>query len=288
VSSLKKIVKERKPTLSNPKPDETAPKKARAKAAPKKAAESTTEPNLVQKIAKILTGIEPMFKSEQAGSGNYGYKFISINAMLDIARPKLAEAGIIFYGSVQEYEREHGLGKNGNQTFVYLTVRWFVRDGDEEFSFVTLGEASDTGDKAANKAFTAAQKQAVSKLLMMSGTDEDNDANISPRDEATARQLRDRGADHPAVIAAKERKSAMDRTVVLLKRYESEPAKWSTVIANEFPHLKDTGAADMTQANWEEVESWLDGLLNQPAGEVPKGEVVEEDETAGSFDSLEE
>ena len=139
--------------------------------------------NLVAQIAEIMTGIKPMFKSEQAGQGSYGYKFISVNDMLDIARPKLAADGIIFYGDVENIERVQGQTRNGNeQTTVYLHVRWVVSNGMDEFSFRTIGEAADTGDKASNKAYTAAQKQAISKLLMMSGTDDDPDRDISPQD----------------------------------------------------------------------------------------------------------
>jgi hypothetical protein len=246
-----------------------------SKAPTKKKADSTTNSNLVQKVAEVMSTIEPMFKSETAGSGSYGYKFISVNAMLDIARPKLAEKGIIFYGSVQDMERFTGQGRNGNQTFVYLTVRWFVRDGDEEFSFVTLGEASDTGDKAANKAFTAAQKQAISKLLMMSGTDEDNDSNISPQD--TERAPRDRGANHPAVIAATERKSVMDRSVALLKKLEANAAAWPKLIGAEFPDMEGKSAADLTKANWEAIEVWADKQVNGAS-------VTPTDENAGMFE----
>ena len=139
--------------------------------------------NLVAQIAEIMTGIKPMFKSEQAGQGSYGYKFISVNDMLDIARPKLAASGIVFYGDVETIERVQGQTRNGNeQTTIYLHVRWFVSNGTDEFSFRTIGEAADTGDKASNKAYTAAQKQAISKLLMMSGTDDDPDRDISPQD----------------------------------------------------------------------------------------------------------
>lgn len=142
-----------------------------------------TEKNLAQQLATIMLDIKPMFKSEQAGSGSYGYKFISVNDMIDIARPKFAESGIIFYGDVESIDRNYSTTRNGNeQVTVYLHVRWFVSNGTEEFSFRTIGEAADTGDKAANKAYTAAQKQAVSKLLLMSGTDDDADRYISPED----------------------------------------------------------------------------------------------------------
>ena len=142
---------------------------------------------LTKSLAEIMADIKPMFKSEQAGTGSYGYKFVSVNSMLDIARPKFAEHGIIFYGDVETIDRNYSNTRNGNeQVTVYLHVRWFLSNGTEEISFRTIGEAADTGDKASNKAYTAAQKQAVSKLLMMSGTDDDADRDISPPDEYRA------------------------------------------------------------------------------------------------------
>tara|TARA_R110000824_G_scaffold114010_4_gene264171 strand:- start:557 stop:1318 length:762 start_codon:yes stop_codon:yes gene_type:complete len=243
----------------------TEPKKK----APKKA-EATTNLNLVQKVAEIMAGITPMFKSETAGSGSYGYKFISVNDMLDIARPKLAEKGIIFYGSVQDMERFTGQGRNGNQTFVYLTVRWFVRDGDEEFSFVTLGEASDTGDKAANKAFTAAQKQAISKLLMMSGTDDDNDRNMSPRDEAPEQRVatRDPGANHPQVIKAKEGIAARNRATALLEKMEQNKAAWAGLISAKFPEYVGRSSNDLKKEDWQKIEKWADSIVNAPKADT--------------------
>ena len=142
---------------------------------------------LTKSLAEIMADIKPMFKSEQAGTGSYGYKFVSVNSMLDIARPKFAEHGIIFYGDVETIDRNYSNTRNGNeQVTVYLHVRWFLSNGTEEISFRTIGEAADTGDKASNKAYTAAQKQAISKLLMMSGTDDDSDRDISPQDEYRA------------------------------------------------------------------------------------------------------
>lgn len=147
----------------------------------------TTTTTLAQKIATIMGDIKPMLKTERAGSGSYGYNFISVNAMIDIARPKLAAEGIIFYGDVETIERVTSQTRNGNeQVTVYLHVRWFLSNGTDEISFRTIGEAADTGDKASNKAYTAAQKQAISKLLMMSGTDDDSDREISPPDEYRA------------------------------------------------------------------------------------------------------
>ena len=142
---------------------------------------------LTKSLATIMADIKPMFKSEQAGTGSYGYKFVSVNSMLDIARPKFAEHGIIFYGDVETIDRNYSNTRNGNeQVTVYLHVRWFLSNGTDEISFRTIGEAADTGDKASNKAYTAAQKQAISKLLMMSGTDDDSDRDISPPDEYRA------------------------------------------------------------------------------------------------------
>jgi len=212
---------------------------------------------LVSKVAAIMATIEPMYKAEQAGSGSYGYKFISVNAMIDIARPRLAEAGIVFYGDVENLDRYDKLGKNGNQTFIYLKVRWHITDGENEFSFATIGEAQDTGDKASNKAYTAAQKQAISKLLMMSGTDDDPDRDISPQDAP-----RDRGENHPAVVAAKERKSAMDRAVVLLKKIEPASDKWAALINEQFPQFEGKGSGDLSKQEWESIEEWADTIVN--------------------------
>lgn len=232
--------------------------------APPKKKTELTPLSLVGKLAKIMEGIEPMHKSEQAGSGSYGYKFISVNSMIDIARPKLAEAGIIFFGDVEDLRVDHGLGKNGNQTFVYLTVKWHVRDGDEELHFSTIGEAADTGDKATNKAMTAAQKQAISKLLMMSGTDDDPDRELSPPDQP-------RKASAPK----KPERPQFNRGISLLKELSPNNAMWQGIIADAIPGYKDVDSRDLKEDDWKKISEALELKISTPKeveqGELPDG-----------------
>jgi hypothetical protein len=202
--------------------------------------------NLVQKLADVMKTITPMHRSEQAGQGSYSYNFVSVNAMLDDARPKLAEAGILFYGSVQDYERlESTTNRGAARTTIYLTVRWFLRDGDEEFSFCTIGEAMDTGDKATNKAFTAAQKQAISKLLMMSGTDDDPDRIV--HEEVVP-------ASTVETVSINDTKKAVTK---LLKSLEQNPGAWGSLVAARIPRLAGKTSQEYTNVDWIDIHNEL-------------------------------
>jgi len=233
--------------------------KAKPKKETKAKAEVSESRNLVQKLADVMKTITPMHRSEQAGQGSYSYNFVSVNAMLDDARPKLAEAGILFYGSVQDYERlESTTNRGGNRTTIYLTVRWFLRDGDEEFSFVTIGEAMDTGDKATNKAFTASQKQAISKLLMMSGTDDDPDRIVHEEVVPQQRSTANGGL-------AKSFKGNLDykkEVTTLLKTLEQNPGHWGSLVAARIPRLADKSSNQYSDADWKEIYTELSVVGN--------------------------
>jgi hypothetical protein len=218
----------------------TAKKETKAKA------EVSETRNLVQKLADVMKTITPMHRSEQAGQGGYSYKFVSVNAMLDDARPKLAEAGILFYGSVQDYERIEGTtGRGGNRTTIYLTVRWFLRDGDEEFSFVTIGEAMDTGDKATNKAFTASQKQAISKLLMMSGTDDDPDRMVYEENIP----IRQPAVEPRNLTVESLKKEVMD----ILQQREQNPGSWGSLVSSLIPRLANKKSSEYKDSDWQDI-----------------------------------
>lgn len=132
--------------------------------------------SLVSKLAGIMAEVEAMPKDGY----NPGQKFtyITITQMLELFRPKMGLAGIIMYPEevLERTFEEMSSSRGTSMTRCYLTIRWIVTDGPERLTITTVGEAHDSGDKAANKAHTAAHKQALSKLFMVSA-DEDPDTH---------------------------------------------------------------------------------------------------------------
>jgi len=108
--------------------------------------------------------------------------------MLDEIRPALAKQGIVMVPDVETCEWSEGQSARGTATTTcHMTVRWTLYGSDgASISFRTVGEAFDTSDKATGKAMTAAQKLAVSKLVMMTTGDATEDVDAS-HEERVAR-----------------------------------------------------------------------------------------------------
>jgi len=136
----------------------------------------TDATQLIRSLASIAGQIGALPKEGRNNGMNFS--FVGVNQMTEAARPLLAEAGIIIYPHlIRDMSHDVGQTSRGTaQTEAYLLVQFQVTDGVSFIEIETPGEAHDTGDKAFNKAMTAAYKNCLSKLLMI-GADEDNDAN---------------------------------------------------------------------------------------------------------------
>lgn len=110
-----------------------------------------------------------------------GYKFRGIDAVYNALSPLLARHGLCVLPRMIAREVAERTAKGGNALF-YVTV-------EAEFDFVsaedgskhtvrTFGEAMDRGDKATNKAMSAAYKYAAFQAFAIP-TEGDNDADAS-------------------------------------------------------------------------------------------------------------
>ena len=108
-----------------------------------------------------------------------GYKFRGIDDVYNAIAPLLSEHGLCILPRVLSRQCEERTSKNGGALF-YVTV-------EAEFDFVsaedgsvhtvkTFGEAMDSGDKATNKAMSAAYKYAAFQAFSIP-TESDNDAD---------------------------------------------------------------------------------------------------------------
>lgn len=140
-----------------------------------------------QKTAKVYSAInnvqkdlckEGISKSRRNTQGN-GYNFRGIDDVYNAVSPLLAQHGLCILPRVLSRACEERSSKSGGALF-YVTV-------EAEFDFVcaedgskhtvkTFGEAMDSGDKATNKAMSAAYKYAAFQAFAIP-TEGDNDAD---------------------------------------------------------------------------------------------------------------
>jgi len=98
-----------------------------------------------------------------------GYKFRGIDDVVAELQPLMAKHGILMSPKVLEREREVLATKSGgSMASVRLLVEhtFRVADGSSVVA-TTLGEAMDSGDKASNKAMSAALKYALTETFMI-------------------------------------------------------------------------------------------------------------------------
>lgn len=145
--------------------------------------------NAIQKeLAKV--GISKNRENKQQGTG---YKFRGIDDVYNTLSPLLGEHGLCILPRVLSREVVERESRSGAQLF-YVTV-------DVEFDFVaaedgskhtvrTVGEAMDSGDKATNKAMSAAYKYAAFQAFAIP-TEGDNDADGQTHEVKSASQLAD-------------------------------------------------------------------------------------------------
>lgn len=110
-----------------------------------------------------------------------GYNFRGIDDVYNALAPFLAEAKLCILPNVLEREVVERTSKE-NKALFYVTVKVdfaFVSaiDGSEHH-VITYGEAMDSGDKATNKAMSAAYKYAAMQAFCIP-TEGDNDADAT-------------------------------------------------------------------------------------------------------------
>ena len=132
--------------------------------------------NAVQK-ALARTGIA----KDRTNTQGAGYKFRGIDDVYNAISPLMAEHGLCILPRMITRVCEERQSKSGGALF-YVTI-------EAEFDFVasedgskhtvrTFGEAMDSGDKATNKAMSAAYKYAAFQAFAIP-TEADNDADSS-------------------------------------------------------------------------------------------------------------
>jgi hypothetical protein len=121
-----------------------------------------------------------------------GYNFRGIDDVYSALSPLLAQHGLVIIPRVTKREIVERSSKNGGALF-YVTVHaefdFISADDGSIHTAATFGEAMDSGDKATNKAMSAAYKYAAFMTFAIP-TEGDNDADASTPEVAS------RGQEH--------------------------------------------------------------------------------------------
>jgi hypothetical protein len=132
-------------------------------------------------IAKVAAALSKDGIGKDRKNVQQGYQFRGIDDVYNALAPILSANGLCILPNVMERTVVERVNKNGTALF-YVTVK-------VEFAFVsaedgsthkvtTYGEAMDSGDKATNKAMSAAYKYAAMQAFCIP-TEGDNDADAT-------------------------------------------------------------------------------------------------------------
>lgn len=135
--------------------------------------------NVYQLISRIQAALAKEGITKDRNNTQQGYKFRGIDDVFNAVAPLLSEHGLCILPFVLERQVVEKQSKNGGALF-YVTVQVrfdFISSHDgSKHEVMMYGEAMDSGDKATNKALSAAYKYACLQAFSIP-TEGENDAD---------------------------------------------------------------------------------------------------------------
>jgi hypothetical protein len=141
-----------------------------------------------EKIAAVTAELSKIGISKDSKNTSQGYAFRGIDAVYGALSPMLSKHGLCILPRVTDRQVIERQNRQGTALFyVTLTVEFdFVAAEDgSKHTVITVGEAMDSGDKASNKAMSAAYKYAAFQAFCIP-TEGDNDADSTTHEVAVA------------------------------------------------------------------------------------------------------
>ena len=134
-----------------------------------------------QAINKVQAALAVEGISKDRNNQQQGYKFRGIDDVYNALAPQLAKHGLCILPRVTARECVERTNAKGTALF-YVTVAvefdFVAAEDGSKHTVITYGEAMDSGDKATNKAMSAAYKYACMQAFSIP-TEGDNDADAS-------------------------------------------------------------------------------------------------------------
>lgn len=178
-------------------------------------AKETAKPKIYAKIGDILKDIEPISKARR--NTQQGYSFRGVEDAMNMLSPILAKHGVFpSTARIEDVRSDEVQSKTGTVGYHYVrryTFAFFADDGS--FIETTVdGEAIDYGDKASNKAYSTAYREAFWKIFIVPfETDDIENHDHELNSSKPASKLK---ADNP-VIAKYKKQMESAKSIAELK-----------------------------------------------------------------------
>jgi hypothetical protein len=208
-------------------------------------------------IAEIMQDIPAISKDKKNTQGQ-GYNYRGIDDVMNALQPLLAKHKLFVVPEVLEQQREERQNSKGNN-LIYSIVRvkytFYAVDGSN-VSAVVIGEAFDSGDKATNKAMSAAFKYAMFQTFCIP-TEEMIDSETETH-EVKAKAEKKTGSLSEAQI--KRLWAIAGRSdAVAKKAVERNLDVNGCVHAVIHAKWQKTSVEQLTKAEYDELCKWMEG-----------------------------
>jgi len=166
-------------------------------------------PKIYAALQAVMSAVGHIPKDREAGSGSYKFKFRGIDQVLTTLAPVLREHKVM--GPVPRVVSHH---VEGNRALLVSEYAWVSLEDGSEVRGSTVGEATDSQDKASNKAMSIALKYFIIQSLCIpieEGTlDEQEVLAPAPRRAAPPPVPQDAEADLAACTSLEQLKQVFD------------------------------------------------------------------------------
>lgn len=136
----------------------------------------TKAPKVIAAIARVMAEVGAVGKTKKNQA--QGYQFRGVDDVVAHVQEVMARCGLVVIPRVVEREREMlTTQKGGSMVSVRMLVEhtFFCEEDGSSVVCTTLGEAMDSGDKASNKAMSAALKYCLTESLLIPTYEVDRD-----------------------------------------------------------------------------------------------------------------
>lgn len=152
---------------------------------------TNTVPHVYAAIRSVMTEVSKVGIAKNNRNVSQGFYFRGIDDVYNCISPALAKSGLVILPSVVDRIVSERTNSKGTVVFfVTLTVDYTfvsVQDGSRHV-VRAYGEASDSGDKATNKAMSAAYKYACFQTFCIP-TEGDNDADATTHEVVADKKI---------------------------------------------------------------------------------------------------
>jgi hypothetical protein len=161
-------------------------------------------------MARVMADVPAVGKTRQAPKEAGGYPYRGIDDMYLAVQAALIKYGVVCSPRLVDKVIETIQTKSGGRaTHILLTIdHWFYAPDGSAMITTTLGESIDTGDKAANKAMSAAYKYALIETFCVPTMDPKADTEAEHHEVAGPAPSQRAAQTRPAAATATQARPA--------------------------------------------------------------------------------